>query len=77
MDDLQLCHCHLNGFAEVGTYDSRDCDVRLCRVLWLRQQELVGNTQSSLATGPRFVVPSTDTHDVMIGYIPSLNPNPN
>ncbi len=27
---------------------------------------------SSLATGPRFVVPSTDTHDVLIGYIPFL-----
>ena len=32
--------------------------------------------QSSLATGPRFVVPSTDTHDVTIGYIPLLNPKP-
>jgi hypothetical protein len=34
-------------------------------------------TYSSLATGPRFVVPLTDTHDVLIGYIPFLKPNPN
>ena len=37
----------------------------------------VPHHKSSLATGPRFVVPSTDTHDVLIGYIPFLKPNPN
>ena len=46
-----------------------------CSIFTLKYEQK--KEESSLATGPRFVDPSTDTHDVVIGYIPFLKPNPN